>query len=45
MAFKYMDPETRQKLFDDHEMDGNMPPEDMGIQGFDPNTVATLDLT
>ena len=45
MSFKYMDPPTRQKLFDDHEVKGKPPSEDMGIQGFDPNTVATLDLT
>ena len=49
MSFKYMDPPTRQKLFDDHEAEGvepyEYPVEDMGIQGFDPKTVATLDLT
>ena len=49
MSFKYMDPDIRQKLFEDHEVKGiepyEYPVEDMGIQGFDPKTVATLDLT
>ena len=37
-----MKPETRQKLFTDHEMN-NMPPVmDNGIAGFDPNTVKTI---
>ena len=40
-----MTPETRQKLFVDHEMNGMPPVMDHGIVGFDPKTVATLDLT
>ena len=39
---KYMTPETRQKLFTDHEMN-NMPPVmDNGIAGFNPNTVRDI---
>ena len=45
LAYKYMTPETRQKLFVDHEMNGMPPVMDHGIVGFDPKTVATLDLT
>ena len=45
MAFKYMDPSLRQKLFTDHEMHNKPPVEDSGILGFDPNTVKGLDLT
>ena len=45
LAYKYMKPETRQKLFVDHEMNGMPPVMDHGIVGFDPKTVATLDLT
>ena len=45
LAYKYMTPETRQKLFVDHEMNGMPPVMDHGIVGFDPNTVKELDLT
>ena len=45
LAYKYMTPETRQKLFVDHEMNGMPPVMDHRIVGFDPKTVATLDLT
>ena len=42
MTFKYMDPESRQKLFTDYEMN-NMPPVfDRGIAGFDPLTVKEI---
>ena len=42
LAYKYMTPETRQKLFTDHEMN-NMPPVmDNGIAGFNPNTVRKI---
>ena len=42
MAFKYMNPEEREKLFVDYEMN-NMPPvEDRGIAGFDSLTVKEI---
>jgi hypothetical protein len=42
MTFKYMDAESRQKLFTDYEMN-NMPPVfDRGIAGFDPLTVKEI---
>ena len=37
-----MTPETRQKLFTDHEMNNKPPVMDKGIVGFDPNTVKTI---
>ena len=42
LAYKYMTPETRQKLFTDHEMNNKPPVMDNGIAGFDPNTVKTI---
>lgn len=49
IAYKYMDMETRQKLFDEYEMSMKPPVEDRGIAGFDPNTVKeiwrSLDIT
>ena len=42
LSLKYMDRETRRKLFVDHEMN-NMPPVfDKGIAGFDPLTVKEI---
>ena len=37
-----MTPETRQKLFTDHEMNKLPPVRDNGIVGFDPNTVRDI---
>ena len=48
MSFKYMDPERRQSLFNSAEMDnkhGLLPPEDMGVIGFDSKTIENLLLT
>ena len=42
LTYKYMDPETRQKLFVEHEMNGMPPVHDRGIAGFDPNTVSKI---
>ena len=42
MAFKYMDPKTRQKLFDDHEMNNLPPVNDHGILGFNPSRVEQI---
>jgi hypothetical protein len=42
LSLKYMDPDSRHRLFVDHEMN-NMPPVvDRGIAGFDPKTVKEI---
>ena len=48
ISFKYMDPVKRQSLFNSAEMDnkhGLMPPEDLGVIGFDSKTIEKLLLT
>lgn len=42
LTYKYMLPETRQRLFTDHEMNNKPPVEDKNIAGFDPNTVKAI---
>ena len=48
MSFKYMDPDKRQSLFTQAEMDnkeGKAPPMDLGVIGFDSKTIKDLLLT
>ena len=42
LAYKYMDPSVRQELFTSHEMNNLPPVGDMGIAGFNPNTVEEI---
>jgi len=42
LAYKYMEPSVRQELFTSHEMNNLPPVGDMGIAGFNPNTVEEI---
>ena len=42
MAFKFMDPDVRQKLFDKYDMENHPPVFDMGVMGFSPKVTKQL---